>query len=298
VFDKIVVKTYFHYVVFLSVLYSLYLYSLVEDEGIEKIVDVVIIIHVSYFIYQLVSIYVLKDFEYFKLLDIIGRDSRMMGTAGIKNIYRLSGLYIEPGTYAASMFSFIFYKICVSKKPTVLLVMLITTLLLTLSFQGILIAIASFAVLFRHERLKLLMLAIVGSTVFVITSPDIVYKMLNYIMIRMSELMIDNSFNARLEAYDYFFNGNSFNLIFGYGPGIIGCNCFIADGGLVFSTWWYFGVVGLLFILYLLYAAVVKFGYSIAVLLLLMLFTKVEIWHLSFSLVLYSLLLLKRPKDV
>ena len=83
---------------------------------------------------------------------IMGRDQRITGTAGVKGIFRLAGMYNEPGTYSVFMYALLFSRYLLNKKIDLVFVIGLLSTLVTLAAQAyvsfFIIVLAMFAKFF------------------------------------------------------------------------------------------------------------------------------------------------------
>jgi len=244
-------------------------------------------------VFSILTILIQAYFIYFEnfhisYLDIImGREQRIGGAAGIKGLFRLSGMYNEPGTYSIFMYPLLFSRYMINKNFDYIFILGLISTLLTFSVQAyVSFLIIILAIIFKflydmgikHKiQLKLFKLNIIFTVVIFILFYYFGELIVNYFDERFLQRS-DVTISVRTEALYMIFDQNILTLITGIGYNYNGYGIKLNDIGLLFTIYAHFGLLGICFV-FLLGYILFKYNYFALVLFLIILLSKLSIIH-------------------
>lgn len=184
-------------------------------KSLNKIINVVLIIHLMFFFTQYLLFHVFNyriDFLY----SIIGETQRV-GATKLKEFgeasIRASGLFSEPGSYTVYIYIFVCIKILINKKIEIITGIALASMLLSFSMSGILLLVFIllyylFFTKYSKNKVKSIFTGLIGLIIIIIYKADII---LGPIKERILNLNQDVSVNQRyMGGYDYFFDNGFF----------------------------------------------------------------------------------------
>lgn len=212
----------------------------------------------------------------------MGREQRIFGTAGVKGLYRLSGMYNEPGSYAVATYAVVATRYFLLKKIDWLAYFALASTLLTFSAQAfaslfififIVVSYSTIKIISKMTINKYLMLKLLLTLVAFIAalyfSIEYVELAFDYFQARFSGKS-DGTVSVRANSFYYFFEQELFFILFGIGVNNDGLGVLINDTGFWFSTWVQYGILGLALVL-LPFISIAKDKYGVALFLLVLL---------------------------
>ncbi len=216
---------------------------------------------------------------------IMGREQRITGTAGIKGIFRLSGMYNEPGTYSVFMYVLLFSRYLLNRKIDTIFIIGLLSTLITLSTQAyisfFIIVLAMLANFFFDAifKFKLNKTKLVVNIAFISIIFSVLLffgeQILAYFDARFFQSS-DGTLSHRAEATNIILSQNIFTLIAGMGFNYQGYGLTIADSGLFLSSYAQFGIFGLSF-LFLLGYILLKYDFFALVMFIIIILSKLSI---------------------
>lgn len=227
-------------------------------------ITVVLCISLVAFFVQVYYLYV-EGFHVNYLEFFMGREQRIRGTAGIKGLYRPSGAYNEPGTYAVFTYVLILIRYMLKQRLDSLFWVAFATTIITLSVQAIVSAflfimlfvlLASFNFFCRMKLRKIhLFYMLVASAVTVVVMVLFFDLAMPYLEARFSSAG-DATVSVRKNSVIVYLDQMFFTYIIGIGVNNFGLGVLINDTGFFFSTLVQYGILGLFFVLIPLYVLI------------------------------------------
>lgn len=205
-------------------------------------VKVALVIHVSFWIIQVFSLYAFS-YHIDPILLFKGYEQRIWGPElfGI-TIYRASGFANEPSGYAIGIAPLIYLYNIYQKKITKLISLSLLTMILTFSPLSWILVFGFLGFVFIQKdnfSVKKLFKTLI------ILSP-LLYLIIEYIMWRFGDGE-DASLDVRTRAIDWLFSQNEVRQLFGSGFGINDYGGLIADSTLYFNLFFTYGIFSTIF---------------------------------------------------
>ncbi|MEH0787247.1 hypothetical protein [Vibrio alginolyticus] len=184
-----------------------------------KIINIVLFIHLLFFIIQLVSFHFFGEKLDF-LEPITGESQRINGFSSIESsnfsMFRPAGLFNEPGNYSIHILTLMWILKINDKISPFFEKILVFSIVLSFSLSGIAAAIAYVVITFNYSKFSI--------RNFFLSSLIISFVMFNfydlislYLTERIGNIGSDNSANVRLSAFDAVFDFSQFHQLFGLG---------------------------------------------------------------------------------
>jgi len=248
------VKFFLSTLVFLSfyVVFSLKRFN----ATVHAVLSLVLLVNVLTISVQAYFLY-FHDFHIDYLEIIMGREQRVFGSAGVKGLFRPSGMYNEPGTYSVFTYVLILLRYLLSRRMDYLFFIAFLTTLLTFSAQALISFVLFFAVVsaffgvtvmvtmkLKKYSKKDLMLSFFAIVLALLS----LYFAYDFLVLYLSNRFVggsDGTVSIRLASFYSFFEQGFFFIIFGIGVNNDGLGVLINDTGFWFSTWVQYGVFGL-----------------------------------------------------
>ncbi len=198
-------------------IYFFYYSVMLDRYSLDKVFNIIIIIHACYLILQ---------FIFYYATGIMLNFFAFMGTLeprAISSIFRPTGLYLEPSAYSVSILMLLTAKFLISKSFDKVTIFALATIFLTLSFWGI-VAGFIFIICFSKKNLKfiitlILLICAIVFTIFFIDNPFLISHDTPWM--RLQNLSDDSSLYARFGGLIDFADGGSqfdtVHLLFGSG---------------------------------------------------------------------------------
>lgn len=192
-----------------------------DKDKIEKILKIILIIHLAFFFIQYLSFTIFKtkiDFLY----NITGEIQRTGATKlkDFSNSIRASGLFSEPGSYSVYIYILVSMKLLLTKKIDWVMLVGIISMLLSFSMTGILmvgyfVVFYVFITSYDLKKIKNLFFLFFGLSLLLYFKYAV---FLGPIQDRLLNLKDDSSAEARFEGgYDYFIQNDFFYTGLGIG---------------------------------------------------------------------------------
>lgn len=263
-------------------------YDFLESEKYRYLVlnslSLVVIIFLTTFFIQVFLLYS-KGYHLDYLELIMGREQRITGTAGVKGIYRPSGMFNEPGSFTVFMYAVLFARYLLNKKFDLLFVLGIFATLVTLSAQAIasfFLLISLFAIVYFFDVLTSLkikknilyffVLVILVFFSFIIYFIEYVILFIDYFVNRFSSASGDGTVSIRFFALHNVSEQSALTIVFGIGFNNSGLGYLINDTGFWFSSYSMFGLPAFIVLIYFSYLVYKNHGpYALVMYFLIML---------------------------
>ncbi|MGA4639910.1 hypothetical protein ACQKC8_09075 [Stutzerimonas stutzeri] len=280
---EVSIKFFFNILFFLVVM--LVLRSFKARAVIRSCLSGVILVHVFFLLFQGFNLYV-YGVHYDFLEIVMGRAQRITGAAGVDGIYRLAGIYNEPGTYSVFMFLLVFCRYLVNRSIDAIFIIGFFSTLFTFSVQAFIsvFIVCSFCFLINVYRVFLFFKVkpnnflwvlggvVVGGAFFVIFKD----RFFSYLTARFLSGSTDGTVAIRyIDAFTAYSEIDPLTFFTGVGFDINAIQVLIADTGLLFSSVVQFGLFGLIGVLFL--ALCLRKDFMALVLFLLILISKLQL---------------------
>lgn len=274
---------------------TLFFYGFINNQRCNSILlkslSFVLVVFLITFFVQVFLLYT-KGYHLNYLEMIMGREQRISGTAGVKGIYRPSGMFNEPGSFTVSMYAVVFSRYLLNKKFDVLFWLGILATLVTLSAQAVLsffLMISLFTAIYLFEilmRLKIKRKALYLSVLFFFFILilgfyflDHIGLFVDYFINRFSTISGDGTVSVRSFALLNALQQSPITLVFGIGFNNNGLGYLINDTGFWFSSYSMFGVPALLVLTYFAFLIYKNHGSYALVMYLLIMLSKLVILY-------------------
>lgn len=218
---------------------------------IKNVLTAVLLIHLAFILIQTIFIYSFNT--HLDPLSYFGREQRIFGGAGT-GLFRPSGFFNEPATYFTCISILLFCRFFISEKLDLLFMAIIGSFLLTLSVQALILSPFIFLAALKNSKsfntktlYYLIPILIIPAAYF--AGP--------YIVMYLDSRFLDGdmTLSVRFFALNFFYSLSFVEQIVGSGVAINNCGCLMADTGLWFTLLSTFGLVGLIFIVLVIYKA-------------------------------------------
>ena len=240
-----------------------------------KIVKLVLSMHVLFYFTQ-VLLYFLFSFHLDLIVLFSGEPQRIFGGYLLgKEMIRMSGLFVEPGTYSATILPLMYLHYITTKRVDILFSASVVTIILTFSASAyVVLSVFLLFVFFSSNKAKAIPLF-----VLVLIFAGVIGK--EYVTERFLDQQ-DSSLISKLNAIQEFVEYDMVRISTGSGLGVIDCNgCIINDQSIFFYVFFTFGFIGIILIFAML--GMIK-GHSLMLTMafVLMMLSKLSLTHLVF----------------
>jgi hypothetical protein len=240
-----------------------------------KIVKLVLSMHVLFYFTQ-VLLYFLFSFHLDLIVLFSGEPQRIFGGYLLgKEMIRMSGLFVEPGTYSATILPLMYLHYITTKRVDILFSASVVTIILTFSASAyVVLSVFLLFVFFSSNKAKAIPLF-----VLVLIFAGVIGK--EYVTERFLDRQ-DSSLISKLNTIQEFVEYDMVRISTGSGLGVIDCNgCIINDQSIFFYVFFTFGFIGIILIFAML--GMIK-GHSLMLTMafVLMMLSKLSLTHLVF----------------
>ncbi|MGT5975038.1 hypothetical protein ACRWUA_14625 [Escherichia coli] len=168
----------------------------------------ILLVHASVFIVQFVVVY--STGEYIDLIKpVTGEDSRylnyiMSGSMSDMLLYRVTGMYIEPSTYASAMTCMIMAGVAMGVNRKIILFSLLTLLLNFSTIGVILFAMVTASIFIRNINMRFIIASLLVVSFLVAINYEIIFKFIDDFMFKFS---VTSGSRFKLMEYIYLDHG-------------------------------------------------------------------------------------------
>lgn len=168
----------------------------------------ILLVHVSVFLVQFVVVY--STGEYIDLIKpVTGEDSRylnyiMSGSMSDMLLYRVTGMYIEPSTYASAMTCMIMAGVAMGVNRKIILFSLLTLLLNFSTIGVILFAMVTASIFIRNISMRFIIASLLVVSFLVAINYEIIFKFIDDFMFKLS---VTSGSRFKLMEYIYLDHG-------------------------------------------------------------------------------------------